>query len=272
MGVHRFEWLARLGYGARGVVYVLVGWFSMMAAIGAGQPTDTKGALREILGQPFGKALLAIVALGLLCYTIWRAVQGWYDPDRHGTDAKALAVRGGMVASAAIHAALAVFALSLAVGWQGPGSGNGGDGARDWTAWLLAQPFGRWLVAAVGVAVLGAALGHFTKAWKATFRRYLRADERTLGLICPIGRAGLAAKGVVFLLIGVFFLTAAWRFDPSESGGLGKALQTLQAQPYGPWLLGVVAAGLFAFGIYSIVEGWYRRIDGADTARLRAAA
>jgi hypothetical protein len=161
----------------------------------------------------------------------------------------------------------------LVLGLQGPGSGNDGGETQDWTAWLLAQPFGRWLVGAVGVAVLGAAIGHFVKAWKATFRRYLRADRRTMDVICPIGRMGLGAKGIVFLLIGIFFLTAAWQADSSESGGLGKALQTLQEQPYGPWVLGIVAVGLFAFGIYSVIEGVYRRIDNsAIVAGFRAAA
>jgi hypothetical protein len=271
--LERFEWLARLGYGARGVVYLLVGWFAMVAAVGAGQPTDTKGALREILLQPFGKVLLAIVALGLVGHAVWRVAQGWLDLDRHGENAMGLAVRGGLLASAAIHVALAFFALSLALGWQGPGSGNSGGETQDWTAWLLAQPFGRWLVGAVGIAVLGAAVGHFVKAWKMTFRRYLRADPRTMDVICPIGRLGLGAKGIVFVLIGMFFLTAAWQLDSSESGGLGKALQTLQEQPYGPWVLGIVAAGLFAFGIYSVIQAVYRRIDKpAVVAGFRTAA
>jgi hypothetical protein len=271
--LERFEWLARLGYGARGVVYLLVGWFAMMAAVGAGEPTDTKGALREILQQPFGKILLAIVALGLVGHALWRLAQGWFDLDGHGGKTKGLAIRVGLLASAGIHVGLAFFALSMVLGWQGPGSGSQGGETQDWTAWLLAQPFGRWLVGAVGIAVLGAAVGHFIKAWKATFRRYLRADPRTMDLICPIGQAGLSAKGIVFLLIGIFFLNAAWQSDSSESGGLGKALQTLQEQPYGPWVLSIVAAGLFAFGIYSVIEGVYRRIDNpAVIARLQAAA
>jgi hypothetical protein len=264
--------LARLGYGARGVVYLVVGWFAMMAAIGSGQPIDTKGALQEILLQPFGKILLAIVALGLIGHAIWRVAQGWFDLDRHGGNAKGLVVRGGLLVSAAIHVALAFFALSLVLGWQGPGSGSG-DGTQDWTAWLLTQPLGRWLVGAVGIAVLGAAIGHFVKAWKMTFRRYLRADPKTMSMICPIGRMGLSAKGIVFVLIGIFFLTAAWQVDSSESGGLGKALQMLQEQPYGPWVLGIVAVGLFAFGIYSVIEGVYRRIDNPGIgAGLRASA
>ncbi|HSK42031.1 MAG TPA: DUF1206 domain-containing protein [Arenibaculum sp.] len=271
----RFEWLARLGYLSRGVVYLIVGWFAMAAAVGAGRPTDTKGALREVLEQPFGRIMLATVALGLVGYALWRAMQAWLDLDDHGTEAKGLAIRGGLLTSSVIHAALAVFAASLALGWQGPaGAGGGGtdDGTRDWTAWLLSQPFGPWLVGAVGIAVFGAAVGHFAKAYKASFLRHLKTKPEAERMICLIGRIGLTAKGVVFLLTGSFFLLAAWRTDPSESGGLGKALLTLQAQPYGPWLLGLVAAGLFAFGMYSVIQGLYRRIDSpAAISRLQKA-
>jgi hypothetical protein len=255
----RFEWLARLGYIARGAVYLLVGWFSLAAAWTGARPTDTHDALLRILDQPFGAILLGAIALGLVFYALWRLVQGAFDLDDHGTDAKGLAIRAALLVSAALHVALAFFALSIELGRGG--SQGGETASRDWTAWLLSQPFGRWLVAAVGAAVILAGLAHFAKAWREGYRRRLRADARTLRIVAVVARIGLAARGIVFCLIGAFFVLAAWRADPSQSGGLGKALLTLQAQPYGPWLLALTAAGLFAFGTYSVVEGFYRRID-----------
>lgn len=255
----RFEWLARLGYIARGAVYLLVGWFSLAAAWTGARPADTHRALLRIVDQPFGEILLGAIAVGLVFYAVWRLVQGAFDLDDHGADAKGLAIRGALLVSAVLHVALAFFALSIAVGR--PASGQGENASRDWTAWLLSQPFGRWLVAAVGAAVIVAGLAHFAKAWQEGYRRRLRADARTMRVIAVVARIGLVARGIVFCLVGAFFLLAAWRLDPSESGGLGKALLTLQGQPYGPWLLALIAAGLFAFGTYSVVEGFYRRID-----------
>ena len=103
----KIAWLARSGYAARGVVYLIVGGFAVLAALGSGQTTDSKGALRTIVQQPFGEALLALVALGLVGYAIWRLVQALLDTDHHGTDAKGLAIRGGLIVSAVTHTLLA---------------------------------------------------------------------------------------------------------------------------------------------------------------------
>jgi hypothetical protein len=253
-------WLARSGYAARGVVYLIVGWLAVLAALGGGRATDSKGALLTLLQQPFGDVMLGLVALGLVGYAAWRLVQGSMDTDNHGTDAKGLAIRGGLLVSAVTHVLLAFFALSLIFGW-GTGGGSGDGGTQDWTAWLLQQPFGRWLVALVGAAVIGAGLAHMVKGWQARFEKYLVMDRATLEKASPVCRFGLIARGVVFLIIGGFLLVAAWRFSSGDAVGLQGALQTLQQQPYGWILLAVVALGLFAFGVYSLIEARYRRID-----------
>jgi hypothetical protein len=253
-------WLARGGYAARGVVYLIVGWLAVLAALGTGgQTTDSKGALVTIVQQPFGEIMLGLVALGLVGYALWRLVQASLDPDDHGTDAKGVAIRGGLLISAITHVLLAFFALSLVFGWGTGGSGD--SGTRDWTAWLLQQPFGRWLVALVGATVIGAGLAHMVKGYKARFEKYLVMDRGLLDKASPVCRFGLIARGVVFLIIGGFLLVAAWRFSSGEVVGLQGALQTLQQQPYGWILLAIVALGLFAFGVYSLIEARYRRID-----------
>lgn len=253
----KLEWLARWGYGARGVVYLIVGFLALMAAFGTGgQTTDTKGALQQLLAQPAGSFLLALVAVGLVGYSLWRAVQAIADPDHHGTSTKGFAIRAGLLVSALVHLGLAVFALSLIFGW-----GTGGGSTQNWTARLMSVPFGKGLVAAVGVAIIAAGLAQIVKGWKADFEKYLYLDAGNRRWINPVSRAGLIARGVTFLIIGGFFITAAWQTDPSEARGLDGALRTLQAQPYGTWLLAIVAAGLVAFGVYSFVEARYRRID-----------
>jgi len=269
-GLGEIEGLARFGYAARGVVYLIVGWLALVAAYAHGTPADTKGALLEVLDAPFGNLLLAVVGMGLLGYAAWRVVQAVFDVDRHGTGAKGIAIRGGLLVAGIVHAALAVFAFDLL---RGQAAANSGEAAaRDWTVWLLSKPFGQILVAAVGVIILGAAAAHVFKAYKAGFRRYICCGDAVMRYVDPIGRIGLTAKGLVFAMVGIFFLTAAWQADSSESGGLLKVLQTLQNSPFGPWLLGAAAVGLFAFGLYSLIEAVYRRIDPPDAMKaLRAA-
>ena len=256
--------VARAGYAARGAIYVIVGGMAALSALGrGGETTDSRGALGELLSAPFGKTLLAAMTVGLLCYAAWRALQAVMDADSHGTDAKGLAVRGGMAVSAITHVGLAFFAGSMAFGW-GMGSGSGGSGdesSKEWTGWLLSQPFGPWLVTGVGLVIAGVGVAHFFKAWKASFEKRLVMNEKERAVITPISRFGLAARGVVFLVIGGFFIVAARQHDPSEARGLSGALQALQQQPFGDLLLGVVAFGLLAFAAYSLIEAVYRRIS-----------
>ena len=258
-----FSLAARAGYAARGVIYLLVGSMAALAAFGrGGDTTDSRGALSTLLDEPFGEVLLVAIAVGLVCYAAWRAIQALLDADGHGTDAKALLIRAGLAVSAVIHIGLAFFALSLVFGFgsgQSGGQGSGGS-SQEWTAWLLSQPYGQWLVGLVGAAIVGAGIAHFIKAWTAKFERRFEMNAREREFILPVSRFGLFARGVAFLLIGGFFIVAAWQQDPGEARGLSGALQALQQQPYGWVLLGLLAIGLVAFGLYSVIESVYRRV------------
>lgn len=268
--IRRLELISRLGFAARGIVYLLVGWFAVRAALTSGSPTDTKGALQSMHGEPFGQFLLAAMALGLLAYAVFRFVEAALDLENHGNEPKGLMVRAGHLISGLLHVGLALYAVSLVLGI---GIGGSGDGTQSLTAWLLSQPYGRWLVMAVGIGVIVAGVMQLRKAWQATFMRNLSLAPGHGGWVRPTGRLGFAARSVVFALIGLFLLVAGWASDPSEAGGLGAALRSLQEQPYGPWLLGAVAVGLALFGVFCFVEAAYRRITDEEVlARLRSFA
>jgi hypothetical protein len=250
--------LARLGYAAKGVVYLLVGWLALRAAFGNGQTTGSEGALVYLRDQPFGKLLLLVLAFGLLGYAIWRAVQAIADPEGKGNDPKGLAARGYMAASAVAHGALFLAALRLA-----SGGGSGGDATKTWTARLMAQPAGRWLVAAVGVAVIAGACQQLWTAFGERYRRHVRLDllDPTVARwVGPVARLGLVSRAVVFFVVGGFLFAAALHSRPDEARGLGEALGTLAQQPAGTALLLAVALGLVAYGLYELVKARYRVI------------
>ena len=82
-----FKTLARMGYGARGVVYLMIGGLALLTAFGeGGKTTDSKGAITEIMQQPFGYVLLTVLIIGLFGYVVWRFTQAVKDTDGHGND------------------------------------------------------------------------------------------------------------------------------------------------------------------------------------------
>jgi uncharacterized membrane protein YiaA len=255
------EPLARAGYAARGAVYCLIGLLAIQTAMGSrAQATDTRGVLQTVAQQSV--ALLWLLALGLFGYAVWRVVQGILDAENKGAEPKGLAIRAGQVISGVIYGSLALAAVRIASGSRSGGSG-GGSGTQGWTADLMTKPFGRWLVALAGICVIVSGLAQLRRGWTEKFRRNLKEQEMNESerrLAVNTGKAGLLARGVVFLLSGWFLIQAALRFDPSRATGLGGALEALARQPHGSWLLGLVALGLLAFGAYSILLARYRRI------------
>lgn len=256
---------ARFGYAAKGVVYVMVGGLAAAAAFGrGGETTGSRGALQAVLEQPFGQVLLGIVAFGLACYAAWQFIRAVEDPENEGSDGKAIAKRVGFFISGVIHVGLVIAAVRMVVGSGGGGDGSGDSGAQGWTATLMSYPLGQWLVAIVGLIIAGYGVAQLIRAYKADLDSQLvlsgmsAAARQWIRRVC---RFGMAARGVVFGIIGLFLVLAAWRQNPSEARGLGGALRSLQEQGYGPWLLGVIALGLIAYGIYEFVLARYRRID-----------
>jgi hypothetical protein len=256
------EKLARLGFAAKGIVYFVVGLLAAQAAFGTGgKTTDSSGALSTIVTQPFGKFLLALVTIGLIGYALWRLVQTIFDPEHAGepTKAKQIAQRIGYGLSALTYSGLALTAIKLIMG----NPTSGGDSTQDWTARFMAQPFGRWLVGLAGLVVIGVGLAYLYEAFKAKFQRHFNLNlmsESERQWTKRLGQFGIAARGIVFGIIGLFLTLAALRQNANEARGLGGALAALAAQPFGPWLLGIVALGFIAYSIYSLIEARYRQI------------
>jgi Domain of Unknown Function (DUF1206) len=254
------EFFARWGYTARGVVYCLVGGLSLLAAFGRTDgPPGITGALETLLPQPVGTALLLFIALGLIGLGLWRLVQAIFDPDRNGNSWSAIGTRCGYVISSAIYFGLAATGFDLVF----HGGSRSDDGqAQDWTAWLMSQPYGRWVTAAVAVAVGVAGVVFVIEAWRGgQMAKHVHAGRIGDEWVGLLARTGYAAVGVVSWIVAALLLTAAWHSSPADARGVGGALATLEAQPYGSALLAVVAAGLLAYGAFGIVEGIYRRLD-----------
>lgn len=247
---------ARVGYAARAVVYGLVGLFAALIAFGyQGALTDNRGALRQLLAEPFGTILLIVLAFGLACYAVWRILQAIRDYDHRGKDAKGLAVRAGYFFGGVTHAALAYSAINL-IFHLSRQSSQPQD--KKVAYWLLDQPFGQLLAGLVALAIFGFGIGQIYIAIKETFTRglYLPRDKKKW--LCRICKFGLISRGVIFLIVGWLFMRAALHANANEARGVPGAWRFLAGQPFGVTLVAVVALGLIAFAVYGFAESLYR--------------
>lgn len=252
------ERLARLGYTSVGIVYMIVGGFAVAAGLGKrGAPSHTD-ALALIREQPFGRTLLIVVAAGLAGYTIWRFTSALMDDEHRGSDAKGLSIRLGSFGRGLIYAVFAVEAVRMAMH---RGGGEGGEQqAQHWTGRLMNAPFGRWLVAAVGLGVVAYGAYQLYAAWDAKLSKRIRLGEidgRMRRKVIGISRFGIGARGIVFFIVGGSLVLAAVKHNANEAHSTTGALQVL---PH-PMLI-VVGFGLAAYGVYALVNARYRKMSG----------
>jgi hypothetical protein len=252
-----FEWLARGGLVARGVIYAVIGILAIKLALGDGGKTaNQNGALETIAKQPFGKVLLIVVAIGVAGYAIWRLVRAaiGHGPES-SDDAKD---RVGGVVSGLTYGALCVTAVSILVG-----SGGGSGSPDKATGGVLDWPAGQVLVVIAGLVIVGVGLEQGYRGIKKKFLEKSKTEQMSEQVKRPftaLGVFGHLARMVVFVLIGYFCVRAAIDYNPDKAVSLDGALTALGQASYGPLLLGIVAAGLIGFAAYSIADARYRRV------------
>ena len=255
-----YEWVARLGLVAKGVSFGIVGALAVKLAVGeGGAATSREGALHALAQETFGKVVLALLVLGFAAYALWRFVEALAA---RGDEKKKWGKRLGSVGRGVIYAALAFSAAKIPFGSGGHESQN--EKAHHTTAVVLSWPAGTWLVGLAGAVVIGVGLWNAYRGLKRKFEDKWRTGEmghtaRAWG--GRVGAVGHLARGVVFTLIGVFVIRAALQYDPKEAIGLDGALQKLARADYGPYLLGLTAVGLIAYGVYCLVDARYRDVS-----------
>jgi hypothetical protein len=257
------ERLARFGHFARGFTFCLVGVLALEVAfgVGGGKITDREGALQTLAGDPIGRFVLGALAVGLAGYALWRFAQALLGERLETGEDISVWKRIGNVGKGVIYGGLAIICARLVL--QADEAGGGKKDEDRVTAWILDQPAGRWLVAAIGVAIVGGGVFNFFRAVSGKFREDLK--EQQMGSAerrwyIAIGVVGHLARATVFTLAGLFLLKAAYEYDPKEAIGLGGALAKVARAEYGTVLLVLVASGLFAYGLFSMVQARYRKV------------
>ena len=253
--------LGRIGYAAKGFIYIVVGLLAVRASMGiGGETTDTRGAIEAIGEAPFGVLALLVVSVGLLGYAAWRLVSALVDAERRGRSMKAVTLRVGETLRGLVYGALGASTLKYLVDREGDST----DKAREVTRWALHVPAGRWLVISAGIVILGYAVYQMYRAFRRKFLRRLdlsQAGDLSRKLIERLGGFGVAARAIVFGMIGLFILRAGVEYNPAEAGGIEKSLDAIRNYSL---IFAIVAAGLIAFGILQIVIARYRIMRASD--------
>ncbi|MGE5223052.1 MAG: DUF1206 domain-containing protein [Omnitrophica WOR_2 bacterium] len=249
--------LAKIGYFAKGIVYIAWGIFALQAVYGYGnKKVDMNTTLAKIVTQPFGRYLLFIILIGLVAYVLWRLILLVLNPEHQG-----LVTRFGYLSSGLGYAGLALAAYGLVTGTGSGGSSS--TGPHDFTVRVLHLPAGRWIVAAVGLFIIISGFYQMYYGYKAKFKANMRLSEMKVEqrkAAVGAGQFGSIARGIIYLIVGIFLVQAALQYNPSKAGGLGDALVALAKAPYGIYVFAIVALGLLAYGIFSEVMARYYRL------------
>jgi hypothetical protein len=257
------ERLARFGHLARGVTFCLVAVLALEVAFGlGGKLTDRQGALQTLADDPWGRALLGALAVGLAGYALWRFAQALLGEKLESGEDVSVWKRFANVGKGVLYAGLAILCARLV--FQADEASGGGHKEEDRaTAWILEQPAGRWIVAGIGLAILGAGLFNLYRALTQQFEDDLKQEQMggtERKWYTAIGVVGHLARAAAFSLAGLFLLKAAYEYDAKEAIGLDGALAKVARAEYGTVLLVLFASGLFAYGLFSMVQARYREV------------
>jgi hypothetical protein len=249
--------IAQAGLVAKGFVYCLLGVLAFMAAFHInGQSTggtNKQGALSFIERQTGGPVLLGILALGLLCYTLWRVIQTFGDTEQKGGDAKGIAARSRYLASGLVYASLAVYAIKMLFSVTGK---SGKSGKQGMVQELLNKPFGQILLGVCSLIIIGVGIYQIVYGMSGKYRKHVEklTGSSKSSLMLTAGKVGYVARGIVWLIIGWLFSKAAIHSNSNEAGDTSNAFQFLAEASYGSYLLAAVGVGLICYGVFSFIR------------------
>ncbi|MEQ4520914.1 DUF1206 domain-containing protein [Pseudarthrobacter sp. B907] len=247
------QMLARAGYVFIGLVHILVGAIALQIDRGQGGQADQSGAIGSLASKPGGPVLLWAGFAACAALALWMVGEAVFAA-RSETESKKKLQEAASAAGKAV--VFGVLTFTFAVFATG-GSKSSSQSASDFTAKLMAAPAGVVLLTALGLAIIGAGVYYVYRGVTRKFMEDLQDPGKARTAVEWIGTVGYAAKGVVLALVGILIIVAAATADPSKSTGLDGGLKTLGSQPYGVFLLAAVAAGLVAYGLYSMARARY---------------
>jgi hypothetical protein len=253
--------IAQAGYISKGIVYVLLGLLGFMAAFELTRNNEAtqSGTLQFVKDLPAGTILLLLLALGLICYSIWRGIQTFYNPTN---EEKKWTKRLRYLFSGLAYLALAYTALRAAF----ENNSNNGDQNQKLAGELMSQPLGQVLVGIAGLIFAGVGIYQIYYGFSEKYRKHvqdLSLQSQHASTLLKSGKIGYISRGTVWLVIAYLFFRAAIHSSASEAGSTGKAFQFIETSSFGSYLLAALGLGLIAYGIFNFIRARYEQFTSS---------
>ena len=242
------------GYISHGLIYLLIGGFAIAAGLTTSDEKDSAGVLLFIVEQPFGKVLLCVLILGLICFVVWRMTQAFLN-----TEDEKWPMRVAYFVIGVTFLGITFLAIKALSG----SAESSDDSAESWSSLILSFPLGRWLLGVVFVVVLGIGAYQAYCGIAKTFADQLDLSsysKKVRSLILWTCTVGYMTRSILILLIAAYLFRAVWFLDPDEAQGIGGALDTIHDQAFGRWLISAVGLGLMAYSVYAFVRSGHGNI------------
>lgn len=256
--------MARFGLIAKGVVYCLIGLLAFMAAFEIGgkgsDDTDKQAIVRFVDDQPGGKILLALLAAGLVSYSIWRFVEAFKKDHHSGSGVKKTGRKARYIFSGVVYLSIAFFAIRVL--FNNDDSGGGGSANEGYAAMLLSKPMGQWLLGLAALILAGIGFYQIYYGLSEKYRKHvsqLSLHSNRSKYLLRAGKVGYVSRGLVWLIVSFLMFKAALHSNAKEAGDTAKAFDFLERASYGSYLLGALGLGLLLYGAFNFVRAKYER-------------
>jgi putative Mn2+ efflux pump MntP len=250
--------MARAGFIAKGIVYLLLGALAFMAAFEIRNTSSKDTGKGSIFGSikdwPAGSWLLGILAAGLVCYGLWRLVQAFSNT---GKEIKWIK-RIGYFFSGLTYLALAFSAAQILLS---SGGSSSGDQNQHWAGEILSKSYGQVLLGIGALLIAGIGIYQIYYGLSEKYKKHIEqsgSQSEAKRMLIGFGKVGYVARGLVWLITAYLLMNAARHASASEAGDTTKAFQFVEGS-FGSILLGALAVGLMLYGAFNFIRAQHER-------------
>jgi hypothetical protein len=248
-----------MGFLGYGLFHLAIAWLALQIALGHAKGSgDQSGAFQLLKKQPAGNVLLIVIIVGLIAMAIWQLLLAAFGHQEE-TGKSRVFERVASLVRTIVYGFLAYTAIKVASGTPTSSAKQ----QKHATAGMLAHPAGQWLVGLTGIVVVAVAIGMIVYGLRRKFEKKLmlaQMSAKVRSVVTRLGQVGYTSKGVALGIVGILLFDVALVDSKARASGLDAALHTLTKQPFGAFLLILVAIGFAAHGIYCFCQSKYRKV------------